>query len=95
MEEKEFNEELKPIEIKDIRGGRTPSMRINNFYSLATILIMSVVMIWYVAYVYPQIEKQKQKEKIEQEQKAKELEKCHQREAQVELSKRLHKDKPE
>lgn len=87
-----LSEEIKPIEVKDIRGGRTPSMRMNNFYSLATILIMSVVMMWYVNYVLPEQEKQKQQELQEQQQKAKFQEEHRLREAQIELSRRLHKD---
>ena len=85
------SEDIKPIEIKDIRGGRTPSMRINNFYSLATILIMSVVIMWYVNYVLPEQEKQKQQELREQQQKAKQLEAYQKREAEIELSRKLNK----
>lgn len=85
------SEDIKPIEIKDIRGGRTPSMRINNFYSLATILIMSVVIMWYVNYVLPEQEKQKAQELQEQQQKAKQLEAYQKREAEIELSRKLNK----
>ena len=92
MEEKEFNEELKQIEIKDIRGGRTPSMRMNNFYSLATILIMSIVMMWYVNYVLPEQEKQKLQEQKAQQEREKQIEAYQKREAQIELSRQLHKD---
>ncbi len=86
------SEEIKPIEIKDIRGGRSPSVRINNFYSLATILIMSVVILWYSNYVLPAFEKGKQEELQAQQEKQKQLEAYQKREAQIELSRQLHKD---
>ncbi|MDD2699176.1 MAG: hypothetical protein PHF17_10275 [Arcobacteraceae bacterium] len=93
--DKELEEEIKKIEIKDIRGGRTPSMRINNFYSLMTILIMSVVLLWYVNYVLPEQERIKQEELKQQQYEAKMVEAYQKREAQIELSRKLHKDKKE
>ncbi len=88
-------DEIKKIEIKDLRVGRTPMMRINNFYSLATILIMSVVLIWYVNYVLPEQEKIKIKEQQEVKLKAQELAEYEKRQAQIELSQKLHKDHKE
>ena len=57
-----------------------------------TILIMSVVILWYSNYVLPAFEKQKAKELQEQQLKAKQLEAYQKREAEIELSQRLHKD---
>ena len=61
-EDDKFEYQIKQIEIKNISVGRSPSVRMNNFYSLATILIMSVVILWYSNYVLPAFEKQKEKE---------------------------------
>jgi hypothetical protein len=91
-EDEKFEHQIKQIEIKDIKVGRSPSVRMNNFYSLATILIMSVVILWYSNYVLPAFEKQKAKELQEQQLKAKQLEAYKKREAEIELSQRLHKD---
>lgn len=91
-EDEKFEHQIKQIEIKDIKVGRSPSVRINNFYSLMTILIMSVVILWYSNYVLPEFEKQKAKELQEQQLKAKQLEAYQKREAEIELSQRLHKD---
>jgi len=91
-EDEKFEHQIKQIEIKDIKVGRSPSVRMNNFYSLATILIMSVVILWYSNYVLPAFEKQKAKELQEQQLKAKQLEAYQKREAEIELSQRLHKD---
>ncbi len=91
-EDEKFEHQIKQIEIKNISVGRSPSVRMNNFYSLATILIMSVVIIWYSNYVLPAFEKQKAKELQEQQQKVKLEENKKLREAQIELSQRLHKD---
>lgn len=84
-------DELKKIEVKSLKGQRKASVIINNFYSLITIVIMSIVIIWYVNYILPQqkINKQKQLKKEQyqeylQEQRAK-------REAQIKLSVRLNK----
>ncbi len=91
-EDDKFEYQIKQIEIKNISVGRSPSVRMNNFYSLATILIMSVVILWYSNYVLPAFEKQKEKELQEQQQKAKIEENKKLREAQIELSQRLHKE---
>jgi len=61
MDESQQIQEIKQIKIKDLKVGRTPSVRINNFYSLMTIVIMSVVVIWYVNYILPEQEKAKKK----------------------------------
>ncbi len=77
-------EELEPIEIPSIKALKKPSIVVNNFYSLITIIIMCVVIIWYVNYVLPQQNKLKAK-RLEQERLYK------QREAQIRLSHKLHK----
>ncbi|MDX9744145.1 MAG: hypothetical protein RBT59_10030 [Arcobacteraceae bacterium] len=92
-EDEKFEHQIKQIEIKDIRVGRSPSVRMNNFYSLATILIMSVVILWYSNYVLPAFEKGKQDELRVQQQKAKQLEEHQKREAQIELSRKLNTPK--
>lgn len=83
-------EEIEKIEVKDIRQKRSPGLVINNFYTLLTIVIMSVVILWYVNYILPEQEAQKLREqqKIEQLQLLEEAKQ--RREAQIELSKRLN-----
>jgi len=93
MEEKELEKEIKRIEVNDIRVERSPSVRMNNFYALATILIMSVVILWYSNYVFPQQEKIKQQERQEKEYKAQLLKQQKEREAQIELSQKLNSPK--
>ena len=95
MDESQQIQEIKQIKIKDLKVGRTPSVRINNFYSLMTIVIMSVVVIWYVNYILPEQEKAKKKALQEEAYRAK-IEKQHQlREAQIQLSQKLNKPKEE
>ena len=48
-----MDEEIKQIEIRNIKVPRKPSLVVNNFFTLLTIIIMSVVIIWYVNYIVP------------------------------------------
>ena len=86
MEEKEVEQ----IQIRSIRAQRKPNTVINNFFTLMTIAIMSIVIIWYVNFVFPQQKNAKIKE-------AKRIEKFEilkqkqiNRQKQIELSKRLN-----
>ena len=86
LEEKE----LEPIQIKSIKTLRKPNTVINNFFTLITIAIMSIVIIWYVNFVLPgqKISKEKENQrilnlKILQEKQLK-------RQKQIELSKKLN-----
>jgi Mg2+/citrate symporter len=83
-------EELKKIEVKDIRKERSVGLVINNFYTLLTIVIMSVVILWYVNYILPEQEEAKQREIHKQEQLQKLQEQKAKREAQIKLSKKLN-----
>ena len=84
-------DEIKKIEIKSIRVPRKDSLIINNFYSLITIVIMCVVILWYSNYILPQQKIQEQKQEKLQKYKAYLKDQHSTREAQVELSKKLNK----
>ncbi|MCK5293101.1 MAG: hypothetical protein KAJ49_00490 [Arcobacteraceae bacterium] len=87
------NEEIEKIVVKSLKGQRKTSTIINNFYSLITIVIMSIVIIWYVNYILPFQKENKQKHlKKEQYKEYIQIQK-EKREAQIELSKKLHKEK--
>ena len=86
MEEKEVEQ----IQIRSIRSQRKPNTVINNFFTLMTIAIMSIVIIWYVNFVLPgqknaQIKENKRIEKFKIL-KQKQIK----RQKQIELSKRLN-----
>ncbi len=86
----EQNELLEKIEQRKFKYQKKQSSIINNFFTIITIAIISIVIIWYVNFILPG---QKQ-EKYLQEIKYKKLEQLRQeqikREKQIELSKRLH-----
>ena len=87
------NEEIEKIVVKSLKGQRRDSVVINNFYSLITIIIMSIVIIWYVNYIFPQQTENKQKH-LEKEQYKEYLQiEKRKREVQIELSKKLNKEK--
>jgi len=90
------DEDIKQIEINKIKVPRKPSVVVNNFYSLITIVIISVVIIWYVNYILPQQKIAHQKQ-LQFEKYKKYLKQQNQiRENQIKLSKKLHtKDKHE
>lgn len=82
--------EVEQIQVRSIRSERKPNTVINNFFTLITIAIMSIVIIWYVNFVFPQqknakIKEQKRIEKLEIL-KQKQIK----RQKQIELSKRLN-----
>jgi len=82
---------IEKIEVKSIRVPRKDSLVINNFYSLITIVIMCVVIIWYTNYILPQQKIQAKKQ--EELQKYKDFLKgqYQKREAQIKLSQKLNK----
>ena len=79
------------IYIRKFKGLRKQSVIINNFYSLLTIAIMSIVIIWYVNFILPQQKLNKEKYEL----KVKYLEylkkQKQKRDAQIVLSQRLNK----
>ncbi|HIP13024.1 MAG TPA: hypothetical protein EYG97_00985 [Arcobacter sp.] len=84
-------ENIEKIEVKSIRVPRKDSLVINNFYSLITIIIMCVVILWYTNYILPQQKIQaKKQEKLE---KYKDFlkEQNNKREEQIKLSQKLNK----
>ena len=83
-------QEIEKIKIVDIRHKQSPGLIINRFYTLLTIAIVSVAIIWYVNYVLPQQKLQKLKEQQKLEYIKKLQEKKRAREAQIELSKKLN-----
>lgn len=83
-------EEIEKIQIREIRKIRSPGLVINNLYTLLTIIIMSVVILWYVNYVLPEQKAQSLREEHKKAYLNKLQEQKEQREAQIELSKRLN-----
>jgi len=69
------------ITVTNLKGQRKASIIVNNFYSLLTIIIMSVVIIWYVNYILPEQKKINQK-----------YNKIDYRQQQIKLSHKLHKE---
>ena len=82
--------EVEQIEVKSIRTQRKPNTIINNFFTLMTIAIMSIVIIWYVNFVLPEQKSALQKENNKQKQIELIKQKNQQRQKQIELSKRLN-----
>jgi len=88
-----MDEDIKQIEIRSIKAPRKPSIVINNFYSLITIVIISLVIIWYVNYILPNQKLLKQKQlKLQQYHEYLQKEKI-KKEKQIELSRKLHENK--
>lgn len=85
-------EKIEKIEVRDLRQKR-PSTIMNNFFSIITIAIVTLALLWWAYYVRPaQIENEK-KEKLYQEYLAKQKKEYEKRQAQIELSKKLHQKK--
>ena len=82
---------IKKIEVKSIKVPRKDSLIINNFYSLITIIIMCVVILWYTNYILPQQKIQAQKQEKLKKYKEFLKNKHEKREAQIKLSKKLNK----
>jgi len=89
MDNKE-NELLEKIEQRKFKYQRKQSSIINNFFTIITIAIISIVIIWYVNYILPG---QKQNEKdyiLKQKYEEKYLKELKKRQEQIELSRKLH-----
>ncbi|RLA83302.1 MAG: hypothetical protein DRG78_04810 [Epsilonproteobacteria bacterium] len=82
-------EYINELQTKEIKTSRRQSIIINNFYSLMTIIIMCVAVIFYTVYIVPAQEAKKKREaKIVQKQ-----EKIDTRAKQIALSHKLNKIK--
>jgi uncharacterized membrane protein YhiD involved in acid resistance len=83
-------EEVEQIQINSIRSQRKPNTIINNFFTLMTIAIMSIVIIWYVNFVLPQ----QKNASLKEEQRIKKLEilkkNQNKRQKQIKLSRKLN-----
>ena len=84
-------ENIKKIEVNSIRVPRKDSLVINNFYSLITIAIMCVVILWYTNYILPQQKIQAQKQEELQKYKAYLKGQYEKRADQIKLSQKLNK----
>jgi len=81
---------LDKIDIQSIKAPRKQSIVVNNFFTIITISIMSIVIIWYVNFILPQQNENKNKYNLKM-QKINELkEKQKIRQKQIELSRRLN-----
>ena len=86
----EQNELLEKIEQRKFKYQRKQSSIINNFFTIITIAIVSIVIIWYVNFILPGQKQEKYRQSLEQK-KIEKLKKIQeQRLKQIELSKRLH-----
>ncbi len=54
----DINEKV-PIKIKSIKAVKKQSIVVNNFFTIITIAIMTIVIIWYVNFILPKQEKNK------------------------------------
>ena len=86
----EQNELLEKIEQRRYKYQRKQSSIINNFFTIITIAIMSIVIIWYVNFILPGQKHDKIIENKHQQQIEILKEKQNQRLKQIELSKRLN-----
>jgi len=87
----EENELLDKIEQRKFKYQRKQSSIVNNFFTIITIAIMSIVIIWYVNFILPGQNQNKQKEIIKEKNIKKIQEEINKREEQIELSKKLNK----
>ena len=87
------NDEVEKIVVTRLKGQRKVSTIVNNFYSLITIVIMSIVIIWYVNYILPQQKINEQKALKQQEHQEYIQILKDKRDAQIELSRKLNKEK--
>ncbi len=65
MRQDDFEEYINKLENKKFVTSRSPSLIINNFYSLITIVIISITIILYVNYVVPAQKESKKNKKHE------------------------------
>ena len=86
----EENELLDKIEQRKFKYQRKQSSIVNNFFTIITIAIMSIVIIWYVNFILPGQNQNKQKEIIKEKNIKKIQEEINKREEQIELSKKLN-----
>jgi len=86
----EENELLEKIEQRKFKYQRKQSSIINNFFTIITIALVCIVMIWYVNYILPGQEQDKQNELKRLEKLEVLKEKQNIRLEQIKLSKRLN-----
>lgn len=53
MKQDDFEEYINNLQTKEFETSRRPSLIVNNFYSLITIVIISIAIIIYTNYVVP------------------------------------------
>jgi len=81
---------LDKIEQRVYKYQRKQSSIINNFFTIITIAIMSIVIIWYVNFIIPGLQDEKKQEQIKLEKQELLMKKHNIRLEQIELSKRLN-----
>jgi N12 class adenine-specific DNA methylase len=81
---------LDKIEQRVYKYQRKQSSIINNFFTIITIAIMSIVIIWYVNFIIPGLQDEKKQEQIKLEKQELLIKKHNIRLEQIELSKRLN-----
>jgi signal transduction histidine kinase len=86
----EENELLEKIEQRKYKYQRKQSSIVNNFFTIITIAIVSIVIIWYVNLILPGQKQNKLLENQKHEKYQILKEKQNKRLEQIELSKRLH-----
>lgn len=86
MDYDERTEHIKELQAKSYKGKRSPAAIILNFYTLLTIVIVSIAILLYSNYIIPSYEAKKQRElKEKQHREYLEL-----RRKQIELSHKLN-----
>jgi len=81
---------LDKIEKRVFKYQRKQSSIINNFFTIITIAIMSIVIIWYVNFILPGQENDRKQEQIKQEKYELLKKEQEKRLEQIKLSKRLN-----
>lgn len=82
-------EHIKKLQEKSYKSKRSPATIILNFYTLVTIVLISIVIILYSNYILPSYEAKKQNEL----QKKQKQEYIQMRQKQIALSHKLNEDK--
>ena len=86
----EENELLEKIEQRKFKYQRKQSSIINNFFTIITIALVSIVIIWYVNYILPGQKKNKKDYILKQQNGKIHLKEFKKRKEQIELSRKLH-----
>jgi len=86
----EQNELLEKIEQRKFKYQRKQSSIINNFFTIITIAIISIVIIWYVNYILPGQKKNEKDNILKQQNEKKYLKEFKKRQEQIELSRKLN-----